>query len=68
MDLGDFDDTEAFDALVQVAADTQEDETILASAGESIGQILKRRARVGFDPDQLAPTARHEYEAAVRED
>ena len=39
IDLGDFDDPEALDALMEIAVDPQEEDIILASCGESIALI-----------------------------
>ncbi len=43
MDLGDFDDKRALEALSAVASNSQEDEMILNSSAESIAQILVRK-------------------------
>lgn len=46
MDLGDFDQPSALDALVKVATDPEEDVFILDSCGTSIGEILTRKDKL----------------------
>lgn len=67
IDLGEFDDDRAIMALINVAKDLEENQTILASCGESIAQIWLRTGR--FDRqafDALAPSARAEVEGLMR--
>ncbi|RMH44327.1 MAG: hypothetical protein D6694_05950 [Gammaproteobacteria bacterium] len=66
MDLGEFDDARALNALYQVASNHAEDETLAASCGESIAQIWLRR---GVCDEQileaLHPSARREILALI---
>jgi HEAT repeat protein len=43
MDLGQFNDDRALNALIQIASNPQEDWIILDACGESIGEILVKR-------------------------
>lgn len=43
MDLSEYDDAVALQALIQIAQDPNEDEMLHSSAGESIGQIWHRK-------------------------
>lgn len=43
IELGDFDDGRALNALLQVATDSNEDQMILDSCGESIAEIWVKR-------------------------
>ncbi len=63
MDLGQYDEDRAFEALVSVALDVAEDSLVLEYCGESIADIWNRRRTC--DPDlieRLAPPARAELE------
>lgn len=66
MDLARFDEPEALDALLRVGRTANESETLLASLGESIAEILLRGGR-SWCPgvDELAPTARQAFEARL---
>ena len=66
MDLARYDEPEALAALLQVGSDANEPEIILASAGESIAEILLRAGRTwGYEIDLLTPPARREFDARV---
>jgi HEAT repeat protein len=59
MDLGSFNDERALAALMRIASNLDEDEMILDSCGESIGEILIKREK--FDSsaiETLAPIAK----------
>jgi hypothetical protein len=61
MYLGKSDDEAALTALLQVSSDTAEDESVVASSGESLAQIIVRTGRL--DPRwirRLAPAALNE--------
>jgi hypothetical protein len=67
IDLGSTDDPRAASALFQVGSRPDENETVLASCGESLAQIAIRTGH--FDPawpDQLAPSAARELLGTVR--
>jgi hypothetical protein len=67
IDLGNADDPRAVAALLQVGADRGENETILASCGESLAQIAIRGGR--FDRvwlELLTPIAVNEFVESVR--
>lgn len=51
MDLGEFDEPDAFDALMAVATNPEEDADLLDACGESLAEICSRRAQI--DPDQF---------------
>ncbi len=55
IDLGQFDVTEALDALLTIALNPQEDELVLSSCGESIALIWLRTGK--FDSHKLAQLA-----------
>ncbi|MFJ8132513.1 hypothetical protein [Streptomyces hydrogenans] len=67
MDLGEVDATEAREALLAVSCDPRTPDTILASAGESLGQIATRTERPLTHQERagLTPEARHEYDGAT---
>ncbi|MFE5593060.1 hypothetical protein [Streptomyces sp. NPDC056549] len=67
MDLSEADAAEARQALLAVACDPQTPDTILASAGESLGQIATRAGRPLTHQERagLTPEARHEYDGAT---
>lgn len=59
MDLGKFNDNRALKALLKVASNPNECETILDSCGESIGEILVKQEKYDFALlNKLAPTAK----------
>lgn len=63
IDLGTYEEPEVMATLISVASDVDEDEMIVASAGESIAEVWERQER--FDADVLArvlPVARSEIE------
>ena len=67
IDLGEFDDPEALETLMEIAVDPQEDDIILASCGESIALIWLRTGK--FDRNQLkrlVGSARVEAEVLLR--
>lgn len=66
-DLGESDSDRALDALLCVGADADVDETILASCGESIGQIWVRRGlRDRESWDALQSATRIELQAYLK--
>ncbi len=66
MDLSQFDQPETIAALLQVGCDVGESEVVLASAGESLAEILLRNGRTWpGEVDRLAPVARREFDATV---
>ena len=63
MDLGDFDEPEAEEALLRIVLDLSADENLADSAGESVLQIWKRSGK--FDADVVArmhPYARRNFQ------
>src|ERR1700704_1645342 len=67
IDLGGSDDPRVIAALLQVGANAKENETILASIGESLAQLAIHSGR--FDPswpDRLAPAAVNELLSSIR--
>jgi len=67
IDLGKYDDTEAFAALVEAAMDPDEHWSVVASAGESIGQIWRRSGTLDSELlSQLRPEARQEIRGLLR--
>jgi HEAT repeat protein len=67
IDLGTFDDPRALAALLEVGADPREDEMIVGSCGESIGEMVVRTGV--FDPRwtaRLAPAASHELRSRLQ--
>ncbi|MFC8586059.1 hypothetical protein ACFUGD_16125 [Streptomyces sp. NPDC057217] len=67
MDLYETDAPEARQALLTVAGDPQAPDIVLASAGESLGQIATRTGRPLTHQEHagLTPEARHEYDGAT---
>jgi hypothetical protein len=66
IDLANFDDTYALNALILVASSTKEPEMLLASCGESIGEIWKRRGIRDNDIlEKITPTAKREIKALL---
>ncbi|MEY3201013.1 MAG: hypothetical protein RIR70_563 [Pseudomonadota bacterium] len=65
MDLAEFDDDRALNALVEVASSLSESSLIVASCGESIGQIVSR-GKIGgqVNLNGLRPEALSEIRAA----
>lgn len=65
MDLYATDDERARQALLSVASTLDTPEIVLASAGESLGQMAARTGRLLADEDRarLGPAASSEYEA-----
>lgn len=62
--LGRFDEPEALAVLVEVASDSEEDDNVVASAGESIAEIWQKSG--GYDDDLVAgltATAQREIRA-----
>lgn len=58
MDLADFDEPEALEALLRVAGDPTEGEVLLETVGDAIAEILGRHPdRVIEHPERLAPRA-----------
>ena len=67
MDLGEADADRALEALVKVGSDPSTDETVLASCGESIGQIWVRRGTRSRESwDALQPAARSELQGYLK--
>lgn len=69
MDLGNTASTEALSALVDVASNAEEDETLLQSCGESIAQIWLALGR--YDPDiweRLALPARRDAQGLLQKE
>ena len=66
MDLHEADDPQARRALLSVASDQRTPWIVLASAGESLGQIATRTGPLLSDEERahLEPDARREYDAA----
>lgn len=61
IDLGNYDDESALRALLIVASDSLESEIVLASCGESIGAIWRRRAIWSQELlEKMTPAARRE--------
>lgn len=61
MDLGDYDDDRALQALIKIVTDDQEESLIFDNCGESIARIWVKRNY--FDVDlyhKTVPAARHE--------
>lgn len=68
MDLGKFDDERALIALLQIASNSNEDEIVIDSCGESIAEILIKREE--YNPNilnKLAPIARDAAYAFIKE-
>ncbi|MER5707319.1 hypothetical protein [Streptomyces sp. NPDC002122] len=66
MDLYETDAPQARQALLAVACDARTPYIVLASAGESLGQIVTRTGRFLSDQEHagLTADARHEYDGA----
>jgi hypothetical protein len=65
--LGQYPEQRVVDALAVVASSSEEDEVLVATAGESIAEIWERLDRI--QPEilaALAPPARREVEALLR--
>ena len=61
IDLGNFDSEEALDALLSVARDKEDDDSIMDVCGESIAQIWVRRNQIDIEAyKNLHPYAQHE--------
>lgn len=68
MDLGRFNDERAFQALLKIATNANENEIILDSCGESIAEILIMRKEFRTEViETLAPIARETAKAFIRE-
>jgi len=66
MDLGDYDEPSALEALLSVAHDPSTPGIVLASAGESIARILLRSQRMTVaGVDDLLPAAHAEFTATM---
>ena len=68
MDLGRFNDDRALNALLRVGSNPNEDEMILDSCGDSIGEILVKKGK--YDPtfiNNLAPVARSALYSFIKE-
>lgn len=64
--LGESDDPRAVGALLDVGSQPDEDEVLLASCGESLGEIaVRRQIPVGDWASKLTPVAAHELTAIV---
>lgn len=67
LEIGFYHEPEALAALVAVATDPTEDESLLATAGEMAGEICGRLGRDGAEfADRLTPAARSEFDAQIR--
>ncbi|MCH9611266.1 MAG: hypothetical protein S4CHLAM81_12040 [Chlamydiales bacterium] len=59
MDLADFDDSKALEALCFIGSNPQENQTVLDSCGTSIGEILMRQTKHDLEIlKKLAPIAK----------
>jgi hypothetical protein len=59
MDLGAYDDPQAFQALLTVASDPKEDEMLQDSCGESLKEICRRNANLDLSfVGKLTPAAK----------
>lgn len=67
MDLGGFDEREAFQALLQVGFDTSEDETLLETVGGALAEIVNRNPeRDVVEIAKLAPPALRAFREGLR--
>jgi HEAT repeat protein len=68
MDLGKFDDERALVALLRIASNPNEDETILDSCGTSIGEILTKKEKHNLSLlNNLAPCAKNSAYSFIKE-
>lgn len=66
IDLSNFDEDSALNALIEVAKNNKEDEVLLASCGESIAKILLRHnIKLNRILQQLTEPARKEAESLI---
>jgi hypothetical protein len=67
MDIGDFDDHRALNALMKIAANPAENEIILDACGESLAQIWVKRNFFDIKAyNQLQPQAQHVAKAYIK--
>ncbi|NNM44262.1 MAG: hypothetical protein HKM07_07975 [Chlamydiae bacterium] len=68
MDIGEFNDDRALNALVRLASDPNEDNIVLDVCGESIAEILVKRNELKKDIlEKLDPIAKRTADAFIKE-
>jgi HEAT repeat protein len=68
MDLGRYDDDKALNALLLIASNLNENDTVLDSSGESIAKILTRRKELNKDIfENLHPIAKRAAYSFIKE-
>jgi hypothetical protein len=67
MDIGEFNDDRALNALLQIAIDPNENETILDSCGESIAQIWTKRNKFNVEAyKNFRPCVKHSIKMYIQ--
>ena len=67
MDIGAYNDDRALNALLQIAVDPNENDTILDACGESIAEIWTKRNQFNVEAyKKLRPCAQHEIKIYIK--